>query len=298
MKKISLIILVFIFCHIQSQVINRKFIEHLKKIAPFEVYEPEENKFRDWTQEEIKQLFTLQMPNIESIPRQKYESSTNDAYDFRTSHPECMLGIRDQERCGSCWSFGAISSLEERLCLKSGGKIKVPLSAQDPISCDLIDQGCSGGTPESAFLYLTNYGTVTEECWPYSSGNKEIEECRTTCKNGGEWKKYYASEFYVVSGYKNIKDDILANGPINTGMLVYEDFMSYKSGIYQYTSGEYHGGHSVVIVGWGNENGIDYWIVQNSWGPKWGEAGYFRIGFGEVLIDTLACSGLPAVPKA
>jgi len=35
--------------------------------------------------------------------------------------------------------------------------------------------------------------------------------------------------------------------------------------------------HAVVVVGYGTENGIDYWRVRNSWGQGWGEDGYFRL---------------------
>ena len=55
------------------------------------------------------------------------------------------------------------------------------------------------------------------------------------------------------------------------------------------------GGHAVVIVGWGVENGINYWIAQNSWGPNWGENGYFRIQFGQCGFDSNAYAGVPIV---
>lgn len=38
--------------------------------------------------------------------------------------------------------------------------------------------------------------------------------------------------------------------------------------------------HAVVIVGWGNQNGVDYWVGRNSWGTTWGTNGYFLIQRG------------------
>ena len=69
--------------------------------------------------------------------------------------------------------------------------------------------------------------------------------------------------------------------------------MNYEGGIYVYTSGDIEGGHSIVILGFGTENDIDYWICQNSWGPEWGEEGYFRIKFGECTINDQAMSAIP-----
>ena len=61
---------------------------------------------------------------------------------------------------------------------------------------------------------------------------------------------------------------------------VWESFENYVSGIFQWdvkTAGSRLGGHAVTIVGWGTENGTDYWRAANSWNPYWGENGYFRI---------------------
>jgi cathepsin B len=71
--------------------------------------------------------------------------------------------------------------------------------------------------------------------------------------------------------------------------------MAYKSGIYKYTRGSLLGGHAVKIIGWGVENGINYWIVANSWGAGWGEAGFFKIQQGECSFEYKFITGDPIV---
>ena len=61
-------------------------------------------------------------------------------------------------------------------------------------------------------------------------------------------------------------------------MLVYTDFFTYKSGIYELTDeGVFVGGHAVKIIGWGVENGVEFWVAKNSWGNLWGIDGFFKI---------------------
>jgi len=76
----------------------------------------------------------------------------------------------------------------------------------------------------------------------------------------------------------------MTGGPVDTAFTVYSDFYNYKSGIYKYVSGGKLGGHAVRLVGWGEENGVKYWIIANSWGSTWGENGYFRIQIGQVNV--------------
>ncbi len=61
---------------------------------------------------------------------------------------------------------------------------------------------------------------------------------------------------------------------------VYEDFLSYKSGVYKHVTGSMLGGHAISIIGWGTESGTDYWLVRNSWNTDWGANGYFKIARG------------------
>jgi len=73
---------------------------------------------------------------------------------------------------------------------------------------------------------------------------------------------------------------IMKDGPVEAAFTVYSDFENYVSGVYINTGGNYLGGHAIKIVGWGSENGVDYWKVANSWNPYWGEQGFFRIRRG------------------
>ena len=71
-------------------------------------------------------------------------------------------------------------------------------------------------------------------------------------------------------------------------MTVYRDFMTYKSGVYVYTSGTLLGGHAIKMIGWGIENGVKYWLCVNSWNKYWGEKGFFKIirGVNHMQIES------------
>lgn len=65
--------------------------------------------------------------------------------------------------------------------------------------------------------------------------------------------------------------------------------MNYKSGVYvKSPNAKLDGGHAVTLVGYGTEEGIDFWKIQNSWGPDWGEKGFFKIkrGVNECGIES------------
>jgi len=63
-------------------------------------------------------------------------------------------------------------------------------------------------------------------------------------------------------------------------MVVFTDFLTYSEGVYHRTEDafKFNGQHVVKIVGWDKQNdGHDFWIVENSWGSDWGEKGYVRV---------------------
>jgi hypothetical protein len=80
------------------------------------------------------------------------------------------------------------------------------------------------------------------------------------------------------------KEWISSIGPIMTSMEVYDDFFYYQGGIYKSAYGGYIGDHAVCIVGYDDANGC--WICKNSWGTEWGEAGWFKIAYGNSRIGS------------
>merc|ERR1719382_1761652 len=110
-------------------------------------------------------------------------------------------------------------------------------------------------------------------------------KCPRTCDSGASSEHSdFASDKYTfqgevssASGEHQIQRMIMAGGPVETAFTVYSDFENYAGGIYHHVTGEMAGGHAVKFVGWGEENGVKYWKVANSWNPYWGEKGYFRI---------------------
>ena len=233
-----------------------------------------------------------------------------ESYNF-IEETNATVHIKDQAYCGCCWSHAATTSLAYRYH-KIG--IEVDLSPQDALSCYLRD--CLTGNnlidPE---LNLIKNGTVTEGCLPFSSGDgKTIESCPTSCKDGTEFKKYYAKNAYMTSDYYSkdtfkeivilMMDQLINDGPIVTGIRVYDDFYIWSENhkkchddVYTYDGiSEEIGGHAVVIVGYGFLNNKYYWLIQNSWGKDSCDNGFAKIEFGQITIERVAFAQ-PYIPN-
>jgi len=70
----------------------------------------------------------------------------------------------------------------------------------------------------------------------------------------------------------------LAKGPVSVAIEADTGvFQSYSKGIINSKGCGTSLDHGVLLVGYGTEGTNDYWILKNSWGPAWGEDGFFRI---------------------
>jgi len=220
-----------------------------------------------------------------------------DTFDARTQWPNCIHPILDQGDCGSCWAFGATEAVSDRFCIASSGSFNKVLSPQYLVSCDKTDYGCNGGYLDNAWEFMESNGVCTEDCWPYASGGGSVPACRTTCVDGSPMILYKIKDIQTPSDVASIQTTIMTGGPVEASFLVYQDFMNYAGGVYQYISGTFLGGHAIKMLGWGNLDGTDYWLCANSWSEDWGLEGFFMIrrGYDECEIEDNIFSGTPVL---
>jgi len=230
--------------------------------------------------------------------------------------------VRDQAACGSCWAFGAVEAMTDRICIHSSGANQAHISAQDLVSCcKTCGMGCNGGYLAMSWRYWTTKGLVTGSqyndhagCRPYEVPpcdhhvNGTLQPCGDVVKTPAckeeciagypityNNDKHFGVSSYGVQGVDNIRQEIFTNGPVEAAYTVYEDFLSYKTGVYHHVTGKMLGGHAVKILGWGVENGTPYWLVVNSWNADWGDNGFFKIkrGNNECGIEGKIAAGMP-----
>jgi len=103
--------------------------------------------------------------------------------------------------------------------------------------------------------------------------------------------KRHAASSYNINGIDAIKEDISTYGSVTSAFTVYEDFLTYKSGVYTYQSGAELGGHAIKTIGWGTEDGQDYWLCVNSWNSTWGDNGTFKIAMDQCNITNQMHAG-------
>ena len=225
----------------------------------------------------------LTAPTVSSVP---------SSFDSRTKWGTCVHPIRNQEKCGSCWAFGSSEALSDRFCIASNGSVDVVLSPQELVSCDKSDMGCNGGWLNKAWSFLEQKGLPTDSAYPYNSGGGASGTCKSVSST---FYKCQSGSVVEATTPEQIKSEIYKNGPMETAFTVYQDFMSYKSGVYHHTTGSMLGGHAIKVLGWGNEDGMDYWLCANSWGPSWGLDGFFKIKQGDCGIDQAVYACTPEV---
>jgi cathepsin X len=103
-----------------------------------------------------------------------------------------------------------------------------------------------------------------------------------------EYLVYGTEEYGTVKGEEAMMQEIYQRGPIACGIAVPEALENYTSGIFEDTTGDMNIVHDISIVGFGEENGVKYWTVRNSWGSHFGESGFVRVvrGKNNIAIES------------
>ena len=272
--------------------------------------------------------WVIRLPELNE-PRVFSDASMPDTFDARTNWPDCepvINHVRDQSNCGSCWAHGTTEALNDRMCIASNGAFQTLLSVSDTTGCcngkECYSFGCNGGQVGTPWAWFKRTGVVsggdfgtTGTCYNYTMEQcahhvdsetlplcddvvQVAPTCGSTCPDDSDIaymddKHKSTSAYSVPSTVDGIKEEISTNGTVTAAFTVYEDFLTYKSGVYQHTTGSALGGHAIKCIGWGTEDEQDYWLCVNSWNNTWGDMGTFKILMGDCGINDQMTAGLP-----
>lgn len=260
-------------------------------------------KFFDMTFEEFKAVMLSEEVPSEAIAPNClkngiYHPKINmfqipDSLDYRTQ-PGVVTSVKDQASCGSCWAFSTAANIEG-VYGKAGKPLDDSLSPQQIVDCSkgcssemyngknitVCNEGCNGGWPWSAMWDIEKWnGLVGWNDYTYTGRSG-------TCQDKPSPKTLAKiSNYTCITHEDGLDEDELARalvtyGPLSIAMNA-NNFFSYKSGIFDVSNcATYYVNHAILLVGYGTEDGKDYWIVKNSWGPSWGENGYIRVARGK-----------------
>ncbi|GAA0185827.1 cysteine protease [Lithospermum erythrorhizon] len=257
---------------------NLKYIDEQNNV-PNRSYKLGLNRFADLTNDEYKNTFLGAKPDnkrrLTKVKSDRYAPKVGDnlpeSIDWRKLG--AVAPVKNQGSCGSCWAFSTIGAVEGINQIVTGELIS--LSEQELVDCDTsYNAGCNGGLMDDAFEFIIKNGGIdTEEDYPYTGKDGKCDVYRRT--NG---------KVVSIDSYEDVPENnekallkAVAHQPVSVAIEAGgRAFQLYDSGIFTGSCAT-ELDHGVVVVGYGTENGMDYWIVRNSWGASWGEGGYLRM---------------------
>jgi len=200
------------------------------------------------------------------------ETSTPSSVDWRDAG--AVNKIQDQGQCGSCWAFGAVAALEGAHFNATGTLLK--FAEQQLVDCAGFrygNYGCNGGLQENAYDYYESHDAIEESNYPYTArdGSCKYDSLKHTAVEVSKYtnvKAKSSSQTLAALAQQVLTVSIEADKRV---------FQQYSSGVFDSSQCGTNLDHAVSLVGYGSENGQNYYILRNSWGTSWGEKGYMRI---------------------
>jgi len=245
------------------------------------------NQFTDMTDEEFEANYLggyvpKQVGEEEPVTWTPSNEPVPNEVDWRSQG--YVTGVKNQASCGSCYSFSATGALEGQW-FKARGQL-VSMSEQQIVDCSgrYGNMGCRGGRFQSAWQYIRDAGGInSERDYPYHP------------RQG--WCRKRSTVVATVSGVHQIPHNdenaltqaIGQVGPISIAIDASpSSFRRYRSGVH-YSYNCNHPNHAVLAVGYGTENGQDYYLVKNSWGTTFGLGGYIKMARNRGNNCCIAC---------
>jgi C1A family cysteine protease len=202
--------------------------------------------------------------------------------------------VKDQSSCGSCVAFGTVGSMEHVARFTRGAAgLPIDLSEAQLFYCHGRAAGAtcgSGWWPDQAMNACRDTGITFEDYYPYTAGDQNCSGLNA------DWPNRLAkvtSWTPLTGNAAAMKQHISSYGSATACFDVYQDFFSYRSGIYKHVTGSYAGGHCVTLIGYDDAQGC--WIAKNQWNTGWGDSGFFRIAYGECRIESYQACGVQGV---
>lgn len=208
--------------------------------------------------------------------------------------------VKDQNACGSCWAFSATGAMESAQAI-AGGEL-VSLSEEQLIECPNAStynlHGCGGGFPAEAMKFAMTTGICTEASYPYLRPYTRQCNVGVNCTVG---LAPLASFVRVTKNSWNALMVAVAQQPVSISVWASSDWQFYLTGVFYQACKKGHENHAVLVVGYGTQamkqnNTKDYWLVKNSWGTRWGEAGYIRLTRVHASMGTSCMYHTPVYP--
>jgi len=247
------------------------------------------NQFTDLTPEEFKAQYVSGLQSRVGLAGcGSFSGSASGApasIDWRAKG--AVTSVKDQGQCGSCWTFSATGAVEGAWAISKGQLID--LSEEQLVECAGLkygSMGCSGGQMDGAFKYIIEKGQCALSSYPYTSGTGQSGSCETSCSPVA---KLTSCSDVKPNDQLSLKAAV-AKQPVSIAIEAdTKYFQSYSSGILTSASCGTNLDHGVLITGYGTENGIDYWMVKNSWSTSWGDQGYVKIARSSSTNDQGIC---------
>jgi hypothetical protein len=227
-----------------------------------------------------------------------------------------VTAVKDQKKCGSCFIFSSTGAIESAIAIEYG-ITPINMSIQHSLDCIKDPKtgkqnGCTGGRPEWVWKATKENGGAVQQTGDNEYTGKPNEQCN----EGATRSPYGDVDYWERITFKGtpeeveeqIKCRLAKSGPFHVSMSVKKNDMgSFKSGVYKNSDGACNSSepvnHGLLLVGYGEKllqgdrKPTKYWVIQNSWGERWGEEGYLKVERGVNICNFATDAYFPVIKK-